>query len=133
MIALARNLCRDPKLCPVIEKSFGRRGERPQTRLRAIDGPMASGQAVVTNEEMVKAVLKHQRDLRAIDMEAYGVAHAASETPVGGTPALIVKGVSDFANPRKADDYQKYAAFVSASFAMAFIDDCYIQWQKSLD
>ena len=127
LVSLFESLARKRDVLSRISKSFGNRGNKPRRKLRVVCGPMGSGQAVVTDSKLVQSILKHQRDLRAIDMEAYGIAHAALEAPRGPVPAIVVKGVSDLCIG-KNDDYQKYAAYVSAAFAVEFLRTCYRRW-----
>ena len=53
------------------------------------------------------------RKLLAVDMEAYGVASAATELPEPQPDFLMLKGVSDFADEEKNDAYREYAAYMS--------------------
>lgn len=43
----------------------------------------------------------------------YAAENAAQPQPY----ALVIKGVSDYADDEKSDDYQKFAAYTSAEFA----------------
>lgn len=86
-------------------------------------GPFASGAAVVARAAMVHAVQLQHRKLLAIDMEAYGIAIAATELPLPPREFLIVKGVSDFADEDKGDSQRRYAAYLSAQFLAKLCTD----------
>jgi len=95
---------------------------KPDTDLHAHVGAMASGAAVVSDDTVVEGIQKHKRSLTAVDMESYGVARAAHSAGSSPTPFIIVKGVQDFADATKGDQFREYAAFVSARFLRTFIE-----------
>ena len=43
--------------------------------------------------------------------------YAVKEAPVPRPKGLVIKGVCDYADEEKSDQYQKFAAFTSAQFA----------------
>lgn len=94
---------------------------KPDTDLHAHVGSMASGAAVVADDSVVEGIQQHKRSLIAVDMESYGFARAASSS-LSPTPFIVVKGVQDFANESKADDFREYAAFVSANYLYRFLN-----------
>ncbi len=57
-------------------------------------------------------------DLRALEMETRGVAEGAEEAECG---YIVVQGACDHADKLKGDDWQEYAALVSAAFAKALL------------
>jgi nucleoside phosphorylase len=87
---------------------------------RIILGLLASGAAVVQSNELVDDILEKSRKVVGLDMEAYGVFHAAHLATSPAPKVLVVKSVSDFADTRKSDDWQQYAAFTSAHFVHQF-------------
>ena len=95
---------------------------KPRESLNAYIGYSASGAAVLADKEHVNKLLEHQRNLSAIDMEAYAIAEAACLAGERRVPWLVVKGVQDFADSSKSDDYREYAAFVSVEFMRRFLD-----------
>lgn len=97
-----------------IRKKFG--GAASPTMPKLHIGPFASGAAVVARAAMVQEVQLQHRKLLAIDMEAYGIAIAATESVLPVPEFIIVKGVSDFADEDKGDSRRDYAAFMSAQF-----------------
>jgi nucleoside phosphorylase/CheY-like chemotaxis protein len=92
------------------------RGTQPPFELVVHFGPLASGAAVVAHKPTFDALLTQHRGLLGVDMEAYGVAAAAIGSGKPRPTALIIKGVCDYADKDKGDDYQEYAASVSAGF-----------------
>lgn len=83
-------------------------------------GVVASGEKVVTDTALVKELQSDWSQLIGIEMEGAGSALAAYES--GTTPGvLLVKGISDWANAAKADDWQDYAAEASASFIIELL------------
>ena len=89
--------------------------------IEIISGPFGSGASVIADDSIVKALKLHQRDIIAIDMEAYGIAHSACKALVDEIPWLIVKGVQDYANSEKDDECRNFSAHMSAYFAFEFV------------
>ncbi len=85
-------------------------------------GPMASGAAVLADGATLNLILEQQRNLLAVEMEAYAVFAAASEAPAPRPTAIVLKGVVDFAGPDKDDSYQKYAAHTSVEVFRLLMD-----------
>ena len=88
-------------------------GSKPETMPKLHIGPFASGAAVIARSEMMGEIRTQNRKLLAIDMEAYGVASAATELPEPQPDFLMIKGVSDFADEHKNDAFQEYASYMS--------------------
>lgn len=59
------------------------------------------------------------RNALALDMEAIAFYRTVAEFP--GTSALLVKGVSDYADGEKDDSYHDYASAASAAYIITFI------------
>ena len=87
---------------------------------RLILGILASGAAVVQNQEVVDEILRHSRKVVGLDMEAYALFQAAHLCKSPRPRILVAKSVSDFADKRKDDNWQQYAAFTSARFIYEF-------------
>ncbi len=64
-------------------------------------------------------VIKQNRELIAVEMEAYAVMSAV-EYSTSSAKAVIIKSVCDFGTSAKDDRWQKYAAFTSARFFFEF-------------
>jgi nucleoside phosphorylase/CheY-like chemotaxis protein len=113
-------------------KSFARRqeviaraeslwtGRRPQVRPQVKLGPIASGAAVLQNRPLIEEIRSHDRKLVGVEMEAYGVFLAARVCSGPRPKPFVVKSVCDFADPTKTDDYQSYAAHMSARYIREF-------------
>lgn len=77
-------------------------------------GPLASGSTVVANKHFLdKQVRTNYHDTKGLDMESYGVAYAARHATEPRPMAIIAKSVCDFADERKDDRYQQFAAYTS--------------------
>ena len=76
--------------------------------------PLASGSAVLADLITAGSVKEQHRQLAGIDMEAYSVFAAASESVLPQPKAFVLKSVVDFADPKKSDNYRDYASFTSA-------------------
>lgn len=79
-------------------------------------GPMASGASVVSDSDIMSDIEKQNRNLIAVEMEAYAVMAAAEYTNQPALSPIVIKSVCDFGDSTKHSKWQKYAAFTSASF-----------------
>lgn len=96
--------------------SAGWDGEVPQGKLNIHVGPMASGASVLANSSALSDITGPNRDVIAVEMEAYAVM-AAVEYAVSPAPiSVTIKSVCDFADQEKGDNWQKYASYTSAAF-----------------
>lgn len=91
-----------------------------QTCPRIIVGILATGAAVVQSKELVQEILDKSRKVVGLDMEAYGVMHAAKLASSPQPKILIAKSISDFADSDKNDFWQQYAAYTSSRFIYEF-------------
>lgn len=73
----------------------------------------------VLKDAVTRDWLARDYRLRAIEMEAEGVARAAAAC---GVHYAVIKGICDYADGRKRDDWQPYAALVSAAFIRALLE-----------
>lgn len=95
----------------------------PQHDLQVICGPMACGSAVVANREIIETLVKsHSRKTVGLDMESYGVFYASHYINSQKTIPIVIKSICDFADAKKGDNYQKYAAETSAKFMKFLIE-----------
>lgn len=87
-------------------------------------GSMASGSFVVKDGSYMRSLLDKTSKLLALDMESYAVASAARmcSTLLQPVAWLIVKGVVDYGDSSKADDWHNYCSFVSARFVRSALD-----------
>jgi len=110
--ARLKDICLDVSLLAKIKQEA--RGKKPNDELRVHFGPLASGAAVVANEEVFNSLLNQHRDLLGLEMEAYGVVSACKGSGKPRPLAVVMKSVCDYADKDKVDDYQEYAAHTSA-------------------
>ncbi|MED4698715.1 hypothetical protein P9436_06585 [Lysinibacillus capsici] len=79
-------------------------------------GPMVSGPFVLQNDLIIKEfILPHNRKIKALDMESYGVIYASENSFTPKPSVLVCKAISDFADEAKSDVYQRNAATNSAA------------------
>ncbi|PPD10304.1 MAG: histidine kinase [Methylocystis sp.] len=109
----AEELARDVAWFAQLKKSFP--GPKPPTELTVRKAPMASGAAVVADAALFSEIIDRQRNVLALEMEAYGVFAATIGSGRPRPLTLVAKAVCDFADKKKDDDCQHYAAFTSAN------------------
>ena len=115
--SLLKGMAKDAAMLGEIKRAA--KGNKPDTELSVHLGPLVSGAAVVAHKPTFDGLLDQHRGILGVDMEAYAVAAAAIG---GGKPRpefVVIKGVSDYADENKDDDFQQYAASVSALFLLA--------------
>ena len=102
---------------------------RPPARGQTIRGtplpelhiaPIASGYTV-RGDNPFEEICALVRNTAAIDIEATTFYRAVAEFP--GIRALLVKGVSDYADGEKNDAYHDYASAISAAYMARFIQE----------
>ena len=103
----------DDKLMPYFQKAVN--SEENQCHVHI--GHMASGSTVVANRKVLEAHIHTQsQQTRGLEMEAYGVVYAANHSIKPRPYPIIAKSVCDFADSRKSDQYQIFAAYTSCEF-----------------
>lgn len=118
MQAVVTRLKSSRQLLNSIEEGYTYEAGKPQTRLNLHLGPIASVPAVLSSKEEVEKIQVHCRKLLGIEMEGFGVFYAASNCAHPRPQyTVLVKSVTDYADPNKSDDYQDYAMYTSAEFA----------------
>ena len=86
-------------------------------------GPLASGTAVVANKSVLqKQVLTRFEDTKGVEMEGYGVAYAATHAMNPKPHVIIAKSVCDFADERKDDKFQQFAAYTSCGLVKDLLE-----------
>ena len=103
-----------PELMPYIEAAM----RSPENQCHVYIGPMATGSTVVANSTMINKQIRSQfAHTAGLDMEAYAVVYAAENGIEPRTSPIVIKSVCDYADSRKSDQYQKFAAYTSCEFA----------------
>lgn len=69
---------------------------------------------MLANADIFEELLDKNRDITGLEMEAYGIHVAATGCAKPRPLPLVMKGVCDYADEDKSDDYQAFAAHVSA-------------------
>ena len=93
---------------------------KPDSALRLHVEPVASGAAVLADRAYVDFINEQQRKFVGVEMELYGM-YVAGENCSKPRPATFaLKSVCDFADEKKCDEYQAYAAYTSARFLYEF-------------
>lgn len=82
--------------------------------------PTVCGPYVVASGTVAKLVAEPDRKLFALDMEGFGLYLTAHNL---GKKALWIKGVSDFADKDKNDNYHKHCAYASAYLLYMYIKE----------
>lgn len=91
---------------------------------RAWFGVIASGQKVVKDPGLVAELKASWPKLIGVEMEGAGVALAVHDA--FSKPAFfVVKGICDWADPDKNDQWQRYAADASAAFLEGLVSSLY--------
>lgn len=89
-------------------------------------GLAASGSAVIADKEYIAQTVSHNRELLAIDMEAYAIAYCATYV-ADGCDWLVIKSVQDNGDENKdkvnKDMYRHYSAFTSAMCSLHFVKE----------
>lgn len=88
------------------------------SRPRIHFGAIASGNQVVKSAK-VRELLRTQYKVKAIEMEASGVADA---TWLSDKNYFVVRGICDYCNPTKKDAWHPYAAAAAAAFTRELIE-----------
>lgn len=101
---------------------YGRLGGPTQLPFAVLCGPMASGNAVVANGKAWQQLAgMGQRKILGLEMEAAALTRAAHNAQVPYW--VVMKGVSDHANPHKSDRYKGFVERASAEALFAFLSD----------
>lgn len=110
--------CDEIARCPDFKKRLRANWEKsfPPGSFNCRLGPMASGASVIANSSIAEEIAAQNRDLIAIEMEAFAVMVAAEYATTNPLLSIAVKSVCDFADKDKQDDWQAYAAYTSAQF-----------------
>jgi nucleoside phosphorylase len=81
-------------------------------------GPIVTGKAVRSDPNVWKQVRKLNRSVLGLEMEANAIGFVAE---LDNIPSIIVKSVTDYADPDKDDSFRTFAARSSAFFLVEFL------------
>src|SRR6266516_3061572 len=87
---------------------------------KAYFGAIGSGEKVIADARALSRLLKECPRLLAVAMEGAGVARAATQQP-HPPPFIEVRGICDYANEQKNDDWQPFAAEAAAAFTVGLL------------
>lgn len=83
-------------------------------------GVIAAGEKIIADKKTMPKLLKSNPRVIAVAMEGAGLARAALNQNL--PPAFLeVRGICDFANEHKNDDWQPYAANAAAAFTIGLL------------
>jgi Nucleoside phosphorylase len=85
---------------------------------RVFLGPIGSSNTLLKNPKK-RDLLRDKFSIKAIEMEASGIADAGYDSEVG---VFVIRGISDYCDGRKNDKWHLYAAVVAAAYAKALIE-----------
>ncbi|MGN8786479.1 5'-methylthioadenosine/S-adenosylhomocysteine nucleosidase [Blautia sp. HCP3S3_D9] len=86
---------------------------------KVFHGKIASANTLLKSYKK-RQQLKKEFGVYAVEMEASGIADATWEM---GTGYIVVRGICDYCDEYKNDDWQEYAALVAASYARDLIEN----------
>lgn len=120
------------KMQPELRRCVELAAKSEENQCHVFIGAMATGNAVVTNREILDKQIHSQfHHTAGLDMEAYGIAYAAENATAPRPAPVIIKSVSDFADNYKNDQYQKFAAYTSTEFARLLFEK-YLPMESTL-
>jgi nucleoside phosphorylase len=83
-------------------------------------GPFVIVEGVMANKELVDDLKRYHSKIIGIEMESYGACRAAFSAPE--RPAFLsIRGVSDYGDTEKDDDWHEYASASAAAFTIGFL------------
>ena len=109
----------DPSLLPYFEKAV--RSEENQTRVHI--GAIASGSGIIADKGILVQNIRSQPfQTVGLEMEGYGVAYAAAHATEPRPKTIIAKSICDFADHKKTDRFQPFAAHTSCEFVQFLLE-----------
>jgi nucleoside phosphorylase len=94
------------------------RQERDPLGSRVHFGPIGTGNQVIRDPQIFKYLQKINCRVLGIEMESNAIGSVAQDL---GIPMIVVKGVSDYADHTKNNQFHQYAAETSARFLISFL------------
>ncbi|WP_417543785.1 hypothetical protein [Marinobacter sp.] len=99
---------------------------QPRTDLNIHVGPLFTSPLVLDSKSSIQSLMESSRKLAGIEMESHAVHRACNDTIEPPPIFLCLKAICDFAED-KVDDWQHYAAYVSAVLLKKFIEE---EWES---
>jgi nucleoside phosphorylase/tetratricopeptide (TPR) repeat protein len=93
-------------------------GRRVRGQPRVFSGPIASANKLLKNP-IRRDQLRDEFGVKAVEMEGSGIADA---TWMAEVQYMVVRGVCDYCDKNKGDDWQEYAAVVAAAFTRTLLE-----------
>lgn len=115
-----QKLAKDRMLLTAIRDGWP--GSKPTHEISVRVGPVASGAAVLADSGVLSEIEQQHRKLLSVEMESYGAYAAAFEARIPQPLPVSMKAICDFADEKKNDVYQDYAAYTSASILRALVE-----------
>ncbi|CAG9990680.1 unnamed protein product [Clonostachys byssicola] len=100
--------------CPRGGSHVRQRGPRPTNKPMVHFGLVASGNCVV-KDAAFRDDLAREQPVMCVEMEAAGV--------VNTFPCLVIRGICDYCDVHKNDDWQEYAAATAAAYAKHLLSE----------
>ncbi|KAF5971617.1 Pfs domain-containing protein [Fusarium bulbicola] len=100
-------------------KNFKEREQRKDSGVKIHYGKIASGNKVIKSA-VFRDEIAAKHDVRCFEMEAAGIANTM--------PYLVVRGISDYCDGNKNDEWQDYAAATAAAYAKLLLSNYHKQW-----
>jgi nucleoside phosphorylase len=92
--------------------------KRRENLPRIFIGPIASSNKLLKNP-IRRDQLRDRFGVKAVEMEGSGIADATWNHEKG---YLVVRGICDYCDANKGDDWQQYAAIIAAAYTRALIE-----------
>ncbi|RPA79252.1 purine and uridine phosphorylase [Ascobolus immersus RN42] len=94
-------------------------------------GTIASGDSVIKNAVKRDRIRGNSKGALCVEMEAAGL--------MNYFPCVVIRGICDYADSTKNDNWQNYAAITAAAYARVLLEECYPEdplresWDMILD
>ena len=92
--------------------------KRTKGQPRVFYGPIASANRLLKNP-VKRDELREKFKVKAVEMESSGIADATWNREIG---YLAIRGICDYCDSKKGDDWQDYAAIIAAAYTRALIE-----------
>jgi len=92
--------------------------KRTDGQPRVFYGPIASANRLLKNP-VKRDELREKFKVKAVEMESSGIADATWNREIG---YLAIRGICDYCDSNKGDDWQDYAATIAAAYTRALIE-----------